>query len=201
MAPNEPNVHFELGYLYCTQHDYERAAAQFELELKNNSANAQAYTFWVTLSYEITMILQRNLSWLRRLTCRMIFASLISTLVVSMPIRSGIRRRLQHFYAPNNSILWSLTRIIVWHGYIQYSEKSKRLIENSQKPRSAQQDGGVAYPDFPFGLYGRYCLAFGIDVMFYCGNEQSQIWQHSPWVSMDGRLNSGHGAGCRTSKH
>ena len=45
IAPNEPNVHFELGYLYYTQHDYERAAAQFALELKNNSANAQAYTY------------------------------------------------------------------------------------------------------------------------------------------------------------
>ena len=45
IAPNEPNVHFELGYLYFTQHDYERASAQFELELKNNPANAQALTY------------------------------------------------------------------------------------------------------------------------------------------------------------
>jgi tetratricopeptide (TPR) repeat protein len=45
IAPNEPNVHFELGYLYYTQHDYERASAQFELELKNNPANAQALTY------------------------------------------------------------------------------------------------------------------------------------------------------------
>ncbi len=43
--PNEPNVHFELGYLYFTQHDYEHAAPQFELELKNNPENAQALTY------------------------------------------------------------------------------------------------------------------------------------------------------------
>jgi len=45
IAPNEPNVHFELGYLYFTQHDYERAAPQFELELKNNPESAQALTY------------------------------------------------------------------------------------------------------------------------------------------------------------
>jgi tetratricopeptide (TPR) repeat protein len=45
IAPSEPDVHFELGYLYFTNHDYERAANQFELELKNNPDHAQALTY------------------------------------------------------------------------------------------------------------------------------------------------------------
>ncbi|WP_263382358.1 tetratricopeptide repeat protein [Granulicella arctica] len=45
IAPTEPNVHFELGYLYFTGHDYEKAAFQFEAELKNNPENAQAAAY------------------------------------------------------------------------------------------------------------------------------------------------------------
>ena len=45
IAPDEPNVHFELGYLYFVAHDYERATTQFELELKNNPDHAQAAAY------------------------------------------------------------------------------------------------------------------------------------------------------------
>ena len=43
IAPDEANVHFELGYLYFVAHDYDRAAPQFELELKNNPDNAPGH--------------------------------------------------------------------------------------------------------------------------------------------------------------
>ena len=38
-------LHFELGYLYYTQHDYEKAAQEFQLEIKNNPKYALAYTY------------------------------------------------------------------------------------------------------------------------------------------------------------
>lgn len=45
LAPDEPEVHFELGYLYFVAHDYDRAGQQFELELKNNPDHAQASAY------------------------------------------------------------------------------------------------------------------------------------------------------------
>jgi len=45
IGPNEPDLHFELGYLYFVAHDYDRAAPQFELELKNNPDHAQAAAY------------------------------------------------------------------------------------------------------------------------------------------------------------
>ena len=45
IAPEEPNVHFELGYLYFVAHDYDHAAPQFEFELKNNPDHAQAAAY------------------------------------------------------------------------------------------------------------------------------------------------------------
>jgi tetratricopeptide (TPR) repeat protein len=44
-APNEPMLHFELGYLYYTQRNYDRAKQEFELEIKNNPGYAQAYAY------------------------------------------------------------------------------------------------------------------------------------------------------------
>lgn len=44
-SPNEPMLHFELGYLYYTQHDYDKASREFELEIKNNPEYALAYTY------------------------------------------------------------------------------------------------------------------------------------------------------------
>jgi tetratricopeptide (TPR) repeat protein len=44
-SPNEPMLHFELGYLYYTQHNYEKAQQEFELEIKNNPKYALAYTY------------------------------------------------------------------------------------------------------------------------------------------------------------
>jgi predicted Zn-dependent protease len=44
-SPDEPMLHFELGYLHYTQHDYEKAAPEFELEIKNNPKYALAYTY------------------------------------------------------------------------------------------------------------------------------------------------------------
>jgi tetratricopeptide (TPR) repeat protein len=44
-SPDEPTLHFELGYLYYTQHNYEKAAPEFELEIKNNPKYALAYTY------------------------------------------------------------------------------------------------------------------------------------------------------------
>jgi tetratricopeptide (TPR) repeat protein len=38
-------LHFELGYLYYTQHDYQRAAREFDLEIKINPQYALAYTY------------------------------------------------------------------------------------------------------------------------------------------------------------
>ncbi len=42
VAPNEPNVHFGLGYLYWKQHRYADAEREFELELRNEPDYAQA---------------------------------------------------------------------------------------------------------------------------------------------------------------
>ncbi len=48
--------------------------------------------------------------------------------------------------------------------------------------------------------YSKTCLVFGMAPMFYCENEQAQIYQHSPRVSMDGRVNRGDGSGRRLSQ-
>jgi len=42
VAPNEPNVHFGLGYLYWKEKRYADAEREFELELKNEPEYAQA---------------------------------------------------------------------------------------------------------------------------------------------------------------
>jgi tetratricopeptide (TPR) repeat protein len=43
--PQEPNVHFGLGYLLWTQGQYEEAAKEFQAELANVPDNAQALTY------------------------------------------------------------------------------------------------------------------------------------------------------------
>jgi tetratricopeptide (TPR) repeat protein len=43
--PQEPNVHFGLGYLLWTQGQYEEAAKEFQAELANVPGNAQALTY------------------------------------------------------------------------------------------------------------------------------------------------------------
>jgi tetratricopeptide (TPR) repeat protein len=45
LAPNQPVLHFELGYLYYRQHDFDRAKPEFELEIKNNPTYAQSYLY------------------------------------------------------------------------------------------------------------------------------------------------------------
>jgi predicted Zn-dependent protease len=45
LAPNEPVLHFELGYLYYRRHDYDRAKPELDLEIKNNPAYAQSYLY------------------------------------------------------------------------------------------------------------------------------------------------------------
>jgi tetratricopeptide (TPR) repeat protein len=45
VAPEEPNVHFGLGYLLWTQSQYPEAEQEFELELKNDPNHAQALTY------------------------------------------------------------------------------------------------------------------------------------------------------------
>lgn len=43
--PNEPNVHFGLGYLLWTQKQYPEAATEFQAELANDPAHAQAMLY------------------------------------------------------------------------------------------------------------------------------------------------------------
>lgn len=43
--PNEPNVHFGLGYLLWTQKQYDEAAKEFRAELENNPRNAQVRAY------------------------------------------------------------------------------------------------------------------------------------------------------------
>ena len=38
-------LHFELGYLYYKQRDYDKATPEFQLEVKNNPGYAQAYLY------------------------------------------------------------------------------------------------------------------------------------------------------------
>jgi tetratricopeptide (TPR) repeat protein len=44
-APQEPNVHFGLGYLYWKQHKYDEARTAFETELSIDPAHAQALAY------------------------------------------------------------------------------------------------------------------------------------------------------------
>jgi len=44
-APQEPNVHFGLGYLYWKRHQYDEAKAAFEAELEVDPRNAQALAY------------------------------------------------------------------------------------------------------------------------------------------------------------
>jgi tetratricopeptide (TPR) repeat protein len=43
--PKEPDVHFGLGYIYWTQHDFPEAAGEFKAELANNPDHAQALAY------------------------------------------------------------------------------------------------------------------------------------------------------------
>jgi tetratricopeptide (TPR) repeat protein len=45
ISPNEPVLHFELGYLYYKQRDYDRATPELQLEVKNNPGYAQSYLY------------------------------------------------------------------------------------------------------------------------------------------------------------
>jgi tetratricopeptide (TPR) repeat protein len=45
--PNEPNLHFALGYLLWTQSKWKEAAAEFELELQNDPRNMKARIYLV----------------------------------------------------------------------------------------------------------------------------------------------------------
>ena len=44
-APQQPDVHFGLGYLLWKQHKYAQAAQEFELEIENDSNQAQALAY------------------------------------------------------------------------------------------------------------------------------------------------------------
>jgi tetratricopeptide (TPR) repeat protein len=45
IAPDDPNVHFGLGYLLWKQYNYDAAAAEFNLELKSNPLTARALAY------------------------------------------------------------------------------------------------------------------------------------------------------------
>ena len=45
ISPNEPVLHFELGYLYYKQRDYDKATPELQLEIKNNPGYAQSYLY------------------------------------------------------------------------------------------------------------------------------------------------------------
>ena len=45
IAPTEPVLHFELGYLYYKKAEYEQANAELRLEVKNNPGYAQSYLY------------------------------------------------------------------------------------------------------------------------------------------------------------
>jgi tetratricopeptide (TPR) repeat protein len=45
LSPNEPVLHFELGYLYYKQRDFDRAKQELELEIKNDPGYAQSYLY------------------------------------------------------------------------------------------------------------------------------------------------------------
>jgi tetratricopeptide (TPR) repeat protein len=45
ISPNEPNVHFGLGYLHWKSHEYDVARQEFEQELAVDPANAQALAY------------------------------------------------------------------------------------------------------------------------------------------------------------
>ena len=45
MAPNEPNLHFKLGYLYYRVRVYDRAVKEFQVEIDHDPSDAQAYTY------------------------------------------------------------------------------------------------------------------------------------------------------------
>ncbi len=40
LSPKEPVLHFELGYLYYKQRDYDKATPELQLEIKNNPGYA-----------------------------------------------------------------------------------------------------------------------------------------------------------------
>ena len=50
--PKEPNLHFELGYLYYRQRDYDRSEKEFNLEIALDPNHAQAYTYLGDLAFQ-----------------------------------------------------------------------------------------------------------------------------------------------------
>lgn len=53
--PGQPDVHFGLGYLLWTQHQYEEAIAEFQAELMNNAGQLQAQIYmgdaWMQMNH------------------------------------------------------------------------------------------------------------------------------------------------------
>jgi tetratricopeptide (TPR) repeat protein len=45
ISPTEPLLHFELGYLYYKQRDYDKALPELKLEVANNPGYAQSYLY------------------------------------------------------------------------------------------------------------------------------------------------------------
>ena len=45
LAPDEPMLHFELGYLYYKQREFDKALPELTLEVKNNPGYAQSYLY------------------------------------------------------------------------------------------------------------------------------------------------------------
>ena len=82
--PNEPNVHFGTGYLLWREKHYSEAAAEFQLELKNNPQHAQSMLYLgdtllqLKRAAEARPYLERSLeqgsSWLANLDLGIIYA-------------------------------------------------------------------------------------------------------------------------------
>ena len=82
--PNEPNVHFGTGYLLWREKHYSEAAAEFQLELKNNPQHAQSMLYLgdtllqLNRAAEARPYLERSLeqgsSWLANLDLGIIYA-------------------------------------------------------------------------------------------------------------------------------
>jgi tetratricopeptide (TPR) repeat protein len=58
--PAQPDVHFGLGYLLWTQHQYEEAITEFQAELANNPGQLQAQTYmgdaWMQMNHPETAL-------------------------------------------------------------------------------------------------------------------------------------------------
>ena len=116
MAPNEPNLHFKLGYLYYRVRDYDQAVKEFQVEIDHDPSDSQAYRTPWTHSCSSQERLLRGGAIIEegQMLCSRRTGSPVLILAWSISKQSGTRQPSPHSNMLSNSIHRSQMRTTAW---------------------------------------------------------------------------------------